>query len=308
MLESYIEQLMENMPSNFKERKCEDIDIIVEGGAFNGSYLIGAYYFLKELENKNYIKIKRISCCSVSSICSLVYLIDKLELYNDIYKLCSETFRQTGCLNIYEEVFNILRKNIDINAYKKLNGRLYITYNNIQTCKQVTKSKFNSNEEIYEYIYRSGFIPLMIDKNIAKNNKYIDGFSPYFFKNNIKNRKVLYMCLVNCGYFENIKKTISVQNEVNSIRRVIAGTLDAHNFFMTGIPTQMCCYIDNMPITMTIQIELKKVFTYIMMISIYWISYIIKCTSKTTKNMLIFKTSKVIVEELYKVFIQHYCC
>ena len=44
------------------------------------------------------------------------------------------------------------------------------------------------------------------------------------------------------------------------------------------------------------------------MISIYWISYIIKCTSKTTKNMLIFKTSKVIVEELYKVFIQHYCC
>ena len=87
-----------------------------------------------------------------------MYLIDKLELYNDIYKLCSETFRQTGCLNIYEEVFNILRKNIDINAYKKLNGRLYITYNNIQTCKQVTKSKFNSNEEIYEYIYRSGFI------------------------------------------------------------------------------------------------------------------------------------------------------
>ena len=89
----------------------------------------------------------------------------------------------------------------------------------------------------YMNIYTGrGLFPLMIDKNIAKNNKYIDGFSPYFFKNNIKNRKVLYMCLVNCGYFENIKKTISVQNEVNSIRRVIAGTLDCTQLFYDRNP------------------------------------------------------------------------
>ncbi len=308
ILSPYISQLMENMPPDFINQKCQDIDIIVEGGAFNGAYLIGCYYFLKELEDKNHIRIHRISCCSVSSLCSMAYFLDKLELYSEVYKLCSKSFRETGSLNIYEKVFDIFRENIDDDAYKKLNGRLYITYNNIQTYKQVTRSKFKSNDDVFETIYRSGFIPYMIDKTMAKNNKYIDGFSPYFFKSQIRDRRTIYMCLVNWGRIENLTSTISVKNEVNSIRRVIAGTLDAHNFFMTNIPTQMCCYVDTMPLTMMIQIELKKLFTYMLMILLSFVVKCMKYANKHTRNIFVFKLGKAIIEETYKVFIQHYCC
>jgi hypothetical protein len=308
VLSPYISQLMENMPSDFINQKCQDIDLIVEGGAFNGAYLIGAYYFLKELEYRKHVKVHRISCCSVSSLCSMAYILDKLELYNEVYKLCSESFRETGTLNIYEKVFDIFRENIDEDAYKKLNGRLYITYNNIQTYKQVTCCKFKSNNHVFETIYRSGFIPYMINKSIAKDGKYIDGFSPYFFKAQIRNRRTMYICLVNWGNIENLTSTMSVKNEVNSIRRVIAGTLDTHNFFMTDIPTQMCCYVDNMPITTMVQIELKKVFTYALMFALSIIVFIIKNAPKNTRKMLIFKVGKAITEETYKVFIQHYCC
>ena len=308
VLSPYISQLMENMPDDFINKKCQQLDIVVEGGAFNGGYLIGAYYFLKELEHRKHVKVHRISCCSVSSVCSMAYILDKLELYNEMYKLCSESFRETGSLNFFEKVFDILRKNIDADAYKQLNGRLYITYNNIQTCKQVTRSKFKSNDDVFETMHRSAFIPYMIDKNLARNNKYIDGVSPYFFKSQIGDRRTIYMCLVNWRKFENLASTISVKNEVNSIRRIIAGTLDAHNFFMTSIPTQMCCYIDSMPITMMIQIELKKLFMYIVMFILSFVVRCMKYTNKNTRNLFVFKLGKAIIEETYKVFIQHYCC
>lgn len=308
VLSPYISQLMENMPSEFINQKCQQLDLIVEGGAFNGAYLIGAYYFLKELEYRKHVKVHRISCCSVSSLCSMAYILDKLELYNEVYKLCSESFRETGSLNIYEKVFDIFRKNIDTDAYKQLNGRLYITYNNIQTYKQVTRSKFKSNDDVFETIHRSGFIPYMIDKTIAKNNKYIDGFSPYFFKSQLSDTRTIYMCLVNWGKIENLASTISVKNEVNSIRRVIAGTLDAHNFFMTSIPTQMCCYVDSMPLSMMIQIELKRIFTYILMIILSFVVGVINHTNKNTRKMLVFKLGKAVIEETYRVVIQHYCC
>mgnify|MGYP003840060669 CR=1 FL=1 len=36
------------------------IDLVLDGGIFNGSYLIGALYFLKEMEKKKYIKINEL--------------------------------------------------------------------------------------------------------------------------------------------------------------------------------------------------------------------------------------------------------
>ena len=36
----------------FNEEKLMNIDLIVEGGAFNGSYVVGILYFLKEMEKR----------------------------------------------------------------------------------------------------------------------------------------------------------------------------------------------------------------------------------------------------------------
>ena len=49
----HIKQLCNNLTL----KKRQNINIIMEGGLFNGSYLTGALYYLKELEKKQYIKI-----------------------------------------------------------------------------------------------------------------------------------------------------------------------------------------------------------------------------------------------------------
>ena len=49
MLESCIENLVKNLP---KTDKSQNIDLVLEGGAFNGSYQIGSLMFLKEMEKR----------------------------------------------------------------------------------------------------------------------------------------------------------------------------------------------------------------------------------------------------------------
>ena len=66
MIDEYVNKLIENLPESSK--KLQNIDLVLDGGLFNGSYLVGALYFLKEMERRQYIKIDRISGCSIGSI------------------------------------------------------------------------------------------------------------------------------------------------------------------------------------------------------------------------------------------------
>ena len=56
MIQHYINKLVDNLPIR---KSPIELDLVLDGGVFNGSYLIGSLYFLKELEKINYVKIKR---------------------------------------------------------------------------------------------------------------------------------------------------------------------------------------------------------------------------------------------------------
>ena len=84
MFQPYINNLLNNLP---KRDNPIHIDLVLDGGVFNGSYLIGALYFLKTLEKINYVKIKRISGCSIGAAVGLLYTLDKLDFSQKINQL-----------------------------------------------------------------------------------------------------------------------------------------------------------------------------------------------------------------------------
>jgi len=54
MINPIIDKLIDNLPDTLKNTdKPTQIDLILGGGAFNGSYLIGALFFLKEMEKRS---------------------------------------------------------------------------------------------------------------------------------------------------------------------------------------------------------------------------------------------------------------
>ena len=50
MIQDYTTKLIDDLPENIKN--CKNpimIDLVLDGGAFNGAYLVGALFFLKEM-------------------------------------------------------------------------------------------------------------------------------------------------------------------------------------------------------------------------------------------------------------------
>jgi predicted acylesterase/phospholipase RssA len=82
---------------------------VLDGGVFNGSYHVGALYFLKEMERRNYIKINRISGCSVGSIVAFLYYIDSLDLMPKLYEIINEEY--ANLMGMREKLRNQLFKN-----------------------------------------------------------------------------------------------------------------------------------------------------------------------------------------------------
>lgn len=245
MVTDYVNKLIENLPENItKSEKPIKIDLILGGGAFNGSYILGALYFLKELERRKYIIIKRISTCSISSILGLLYLTDNLDIANELYLDIIEDFKSKGNLSKMFDLKNIIQTCISQDICKIVNNKLYISYNNIHSFKKRTISKYSDIDHIFDCIFRSCFIPFMIDFSPCYKNKYIDGFTPYIFKKG--DRKRLYLDVYT---FDKIFYSFNIKNEKSNYHRLLEGLLEVHKFFIKNCNTNMCSDIDNWNIT-----------------------------------------------------------
>ena len=67
-MKEYINKLIDNLrlkPNQPNQSNKIEIDLILDGGAFSGSYLIGNLLYFKELERRNIVEIKRFSGCSI---------------------------------------------------------------------------------------------------------------------------------------------------------------------------------------------------------------------------------------------------
>ena len=248
MMQYYVSQMIETYSPVLKEELRTNpinMDIVLEGGAFNGGYLTGCLVYLQELEQKRYINIHKISACSVSSLLSLGHFIkDKinlLEINTLIYDIAYTQFKKKGDMNIFEKVFQIFKKYITKDTLRLINNRLYITYYNIHTGKQIVICKYKSVDHLLDVVRRTCSFPFIIDKNLSYKNKYIDGLYPYVFPSTGKVRnQILYL---NLHHYNYILGAISIKNEKTNTKRIFTGLIDIHTFFVHKKNTEFCSYL-----------------------------------------------------------------
>lgn len=321
MIKEYVNKLIDELPEHIilKLKKQKKMDIILDGGIFNGSYLIGALYFLRELEKRKYIKIDKLSGCSVGSISAILYLIDELDMIPELYNLTIHCFKKEHNLNVMNNCLDKIKDKLPEDLYKKISGKLYISYYNIEKRRKITKSKFKDNHQLIEYVRRSCFVPLMINGDLTHENKYIDGMFPYIFsKNSFKKgkekekekenykKRTLYLDLLGN---DKMKYILSVKNEETNYHRILAGVLDIHLFFMKESKTQMCSYVEKWGFEDFIHQRVKK---YIIEIIIIWFVYLIYIMKKYIpeemyENNILFKIINKIIEDVYIIMIENYC-
>lgn len=265
MITDYVNKLIENLPTDIQNvNKPIKIDLVLDGGFFNGSYLVGALYFLKEMEKRKHIKIERISGCSIGSFVAFLYFIDELDLMNELYGTVKTNFKKYYNLIIIKHIKKYFKNKIPTDICSKVNNKLFISYNNVKKIKKTVKSKYKNEDDIINTIIKSCYVPYLVDGNCLYNNKYIDGVNPYIFKPE-KNRKVLYLDLF--GY-DKIFNLLNIKNEETNYHRVLSGLIDIHNFFIKKSSTQMCSYVNdwnycNIFIN-NIKLLIEKIIIYLM--------------------------------------------
>jgi len=304
MIKEYVNKLVENLPENMKDSKNPlKLDLVLDGGIFNGSYLVGCLYFLKELEKRNYIVIERISGCSVGSIVAFLYYIDQLDMMTILYEIVNKEFKETYSLNTIKNLRNHLGDKIPNDICNKINNKLYITYYNLKKKIKSIKSVYKDIDEIMSTIIKSCYIPYLIDGNLLYENKYMDGMNPFIFKQE-SNKKILYLDLF--GY-DKIGYLINIKNEKTNFHRILSGLLDIHSFYIKQSNTHMCSYVNDWNITNYSYNYIKVFIEKLCILSMYFLLYVKKYVSESYKETILFKIFSKIAKDIFIILLETYC-
>ena len=306
MINTYVNKLIDNLPNEIKNNKKPiKLDLVLDGGVFNGSYLLGALYFLKEMERRNYIIIERISGCSIGSLAAFIYFIDGLEIMDKLYEIFFENFKNEYKLNKITNLYNYLNDYIPDNICDKINNKLYITFHNIKKNKKVIKNFYKNKNDIIDTIIKSCFVPYLINGDKLYKNKYIDGINPYVFEiNNNIDKKILFLDLF--GY-DKINNLINVKNEKTNYHRILSGLLDIHNFFIKNNQTPMCSYVNDWNIFNKLHYYIKFIFEKCVIYIIIFSIYISKYIDNDISNTIVYKIITKIIYDLYIILLESYC-
>lgn len=303
MIQSYVQKLIENLPDEVTKKKEPLIlDLVLEGGAFNGNYLVGSLYFLKEMEKRGFVRVDRISGCSIGSFVGLLYFLDELDCMIELNSIVLEDFKNKFLFNKIKCVLNSIKNKLPKDICNKLNDKLFISYNNIHT-KKTIKCKYKNIDDIIETILKSSFIPFGIDGKMTYKSKYIDGILPYIFKP-CENKKILYLNLFS---YDKMGDVINVKNEKNIFNRLLCGLLDIHNFFIKKTKTSMCSYVDNWNIIDKCHYNIKLLSEIIIIYILKSILFIKKMLNIDVENSLVCKILSRIIFDVYSILLENYC-
>jgi hypothetical protein len=304
MINDYVIKLIENLPDDLKNAKTPlRLDLVLDGGIFNGSYLVGAMYFLKEMEKRNFIKIERISGCSVGSIVAFLYYIDSLDMMSNLYDMVTNDFKKNYKLTVIKELKKYLSHRIPKDICKKINKKLYISYNNIKKGKKKVKFIYKNVDDLINTILSSSFIPYLIDGEILYENKYIDGINPYIFDKE-KDKKILYLDLF--GY-DKIGNLLNVKNEKTNYHRILSGLLDIHCFYIKQSNTQMCSYVNDWSITNISFNYIKIIIERVLIYMTYFAIYIKNIIPHEFEQTIIYKLLSKISQDVFIIMLETYC-
>jgi hypothetical protein len=256
-LQKYIHSMIENINIQTIPKK---INIIVDGGGFNGAYTAGCLYYFKELETLNITTINYISGTSIGAILGYMYLTDNLHYAPVFYNLILNQVRNNIKLNIGLDIINNLVKEYDLN---KINNRLFITYYDISNLKHTVISYFNTREELVDSLIKSSYIPFFIDGKLKYKQNYCDGLLPYLFnKNDIPS---IFISLLN---IYDIKEMIYTKNDTDIWIKLFKGLQDTNHFFSgkEKKPSIYCSYLDKWSILDFIIFRIREIISLLFII------------------------------------------
>tara|TARA_Y100000817_G_scaffold314717_1_gene314765 strand:+ start:2158 stop:3072 length:915 start_codon:yes stop_codon:yes gene_type:complete len=300
----YIQNLVNNIP---QREKPLVLDVVLEGGAFNGAYLYGALQFLKELKKKNHVIIRRMSGCSIGAILAFLFSVNKLEQIEQYYVKLRNHLQKHLNIKITKKLLERIMRETKKTEFNKIkSGVLYISYYDAEKKKLIVQSKFQNKNDLLTAILRSSHFPLLVDGKCLKHKKYLDGFVPYIFSQREKrdSERTLYLTI---NRFSQLKGIFNTRFETSMKGRALEGALDAYNFFLHGKETKICSYVDQWTTSDFTKIRIKQFLTVVLVWLIDACVKINKVVSPHLQKLEIYNRILPILNEYYRDLVLLLC-
>jgi hypothetical protein len=247
LLNQYINALLVNVDIN---KLPKNVNLIFDSGAVNGLLGVGAALYINMLQEKKYIKVYKVSGCSIGSIIAVWYLCGCPDLIYDLLDELFNHYKTHKNFFIYEKIIKDSIYKLFVNDdLTILTNILHINYYDTKKHKQCIISNFYTREHLIECILRSSHIPYITTNVYKLNDRYIDGISPYIFE--IGNNKNINMNgNIDNGYknifiklvdLHNPLKSVNVKNEKNIYTRLLKGVSETNDFFVNN-NNSLCLY------------------------------------------------------------------
>lgn len=290
-----VDELIKNLPPS---NKTEEINLVLDNGAFNGLYLFGILIYLKKLESLKRIKINKISGSSIGATFAVLYLVDKLDITEPMFDKARGCWKENCNLQTWRNVLtDIANQSITNDVLdEKINGKVFINYFDTLNCKEVIKSQFNSKDELIDTLYKSSFIPVLINGELSYDN-CIDGFNPMLFdERTVEDNKCLFVHLLQA---DTIIKSINVSNDKNPSFRAIEGINSIHKFFI-GENQKLCSYVNDWSTKQLLYYRFRQIF-YLMIVYLIKLLTVLKVyIPDSFYEIPVISFGSQFVEKLYK--------
>jgi predicted patatin/cPLA2 family phospholipase len=298
LLYQYINALLVNVESK-KLPKC--VNLIFDSGAVNGLLGVGAALYINRLQEQNYIKVNKVSGCSIGSIIAVWYLCGCPDLIYDFLEDLFNHYKTTKNFFIYEKIIkDSIYKLFHNDDLSLLNNILHINYYDTKEHKQCIISNFSNREHLIECILRSSHIPYITSNVYKFNDRYIDGISPYIFEIQEKEKengcKNIFIKLID---LHNPLKSLNVKNEKNIYTRLLKGVSETNDFFVNNNRT-LClhptCFIKT-------QLYIRQLFVLFIILIIDYILIINNNLPECVKHCIFYNNIIGIGKDIWNYII-----
>ena len=253
----HINQYIDALIGNLETPVVSNVNVIFDSGAVNGIFGIGAAMYLHKLEKAGRIKIDKISGCSIGSLIALWYSFNcPLSIIDDMNELFISYKKNQNFYHYEKTVKTIVNRLIKEEEEEKdiqtLNKRLYITYYDTKKIKKRIIPRYKNKQHLIDCILSSSHLPFLTSCAYKYKDRYIDGFTPHFFKKG----KNLFINLIK---LTQPSLMFSVKNEPHIYTRLLKGVNDMNLFFTTGgSGAKMCYYIDKKSYSIKLQLYIRE--------------------------------------------------
>ena len=288
MLQEYIDALIENLSD---KSIPPEIDLVIDGGGFNGGQQIGVLLYLDRLVKQRRLVIERISGCSVGAGLAASFLTGRITNLDKYANILVSGFRKNGSLSCLKDV---VEHAIDWDKFADIKeGRLFVTYTDNTIGKRQTVSSYESSEDCKKKLLSSCFLPFVIDGNFETDQGYVDGIAPHLFQD--KQRPCLFVSSI-MGMKGMYGSILCIKGQQNIYPRIITGLDDIHKFLTSGTDnsTKLCSWLEKWTLVDVIQFRLRDLIGLV----VYILGYILRMYRKYAPTVV---TESAIVKEISRI-------